>query len=42
MVCAQFLLTMNTSDQSAMYVAVYSAEEDADKALAGRENTLTL
>ena len=37
MVGAQFLLTMKTSDQSAMYVAVYNSENDADNALVGRE-----
>ena len=37
MVCAHFLLTMKTSDHSAMYVAVYNLEEDANNALAGRE-----
>ena len=37
MVGAQFLLTMKTSDQSAMYVAVYNSEDDADNALVGRE-----
>ena len=35
--CAQFLLTMKRSDQSAIYVAVYNPEEDADNALAGRK-----
>ena len=29
MVGAQFLLTMKTFDQSAMYVAVYNPEDDA-------------
>ena len=37
MVGAQFLLTMKTSDQSAMYVAVYNSEDYADNALIGRE-----
>ena len=37
MVGAQFLLTMKTSDQSAMYVAAYNSEDDADNALVGRE-----
>ena len=32
--CAQFLLTMKRSDQSAMYVAVYNSDEDSDNALA--------
>ena len=36
-VCAQFLLTMKTYNQSAMYIAVYNSEEDTDNALAGRD-----
>ena len=34
---AQFVLTMKTSDQSAMHVAVYNSEDDADNALVDRE-----
>ena len=37
MVGAQFLLTMKISNLSAMYVAVYYWEEDADNAFVGRE-----
>ena len=37
MVGAQFLLTMEISNQSAMYVAVYYSEEGADNAFAVRE-----
>ena len=37
MIGAQFLLTMKLSNQSAMHVAVYDWEEDADNAFVGRE-----
>ena len=37
MVGPQFLLTMKISNLSAIYVAVYNWEEDADNAFVGRE-----
>ena len=37
MVGVQFLLTMNKSDHSAVYITIYISEDDADDALVGRE-----
>ena len=37
MVGVQFLLTMNKSDQSAVYITIYFSKDDADDALVGRE-----
>ena len=37
MVGVSFLSTMNTSDRSTVYIAVYISEDDADDALVGRE-----
>ena len=34
---AQLLLTMKTSEKSAMYISVYKSQEDAENALDGRQ-----